>query len=301
MGFALPKTYLKGKITVIRERGTGINTLGLLKGSGNRNNNKLIVIGAHLDHIGRGRRSSRAKKTDLGKYILELMITLSGIAALLEIAEYLSDLRQKGLFFTEHDILFVTWSGEEIGLIGSSYFVKNFTLPHGKTINEKVMAYLNMDMIGRFKDKLTLHGVGSSSKWSAFIQKANISTGINLNLQQDSHIPTDTTSFVSKSIPILSAFTGLHDDYHSPTDTADKINHCKGIVKCAELFSSYSLFFPRKRIWISLNRPPRKKDGCSESLFGDNSQLFSNRQAGSFTQWSHQGGPADKAGQWRMI
>ena len=52
MGFALPKTYLKGKITVIRERGTGINTLALLKGSGNRNNNKLIVIGAHLDHIG---------------------------------------------------------------------------------------------------------------------------------------------------------------------------------------------------------------------------------------------------------
>ena len=296
MGFALPKTYLKGKITVIRERGTGINTLGLLKGSGNRNNNKLIVIGAHLDHIGRGRRSSRAKKTDFGKIHPGADDNASGIAALLEIAEYLSDLRQKGLFFTDHDILFVTWSGEEIGLIGSSYFVKNFTLPHGKTINEKVMAYLNMDMIGRFKDKLTLHGVGSSSKWSAFIQKANISTGINLNLQQDSHIPTDTTSFVSKSIPILSAFTGLHDDYHSPTDTADKINH-KGIVKCAELFSKLLIILSSEEDLDFIEQtPPKKRMGALRAYLGTIPNYSQTDKQGVLLSGVTKGGPADKAG-----
>ena len=91
-------------------------------------------------------------------------------------------------------------------------------------------------MIGRLKDKITIHGVGSSTSWRKIIQQANVPLRINLNLQNDSHVPTDTTSFYSKGVPILSAFTGLHDDYHSPTDTAEKINY-QGIVKCTELFT----------------------------------------------------------------
>ena len=91
-------------------------------------------------------------------------------------------------------------------------------------------------MIGRLKDKITIHGVGSSTSWRKIIQQANVPLRINLNLQNDSHVPTDTTSFYSKGVPILSAFTGLHDDYHSPTDTAEKLNY-QGIVKCARLFS----------------------------------------------------------------
>ena len=197
---------------------------------------------------------------------------------------------------TQHDIVFVAWSGEEIGLIGSSYFVKSLKMSPNNPINKKVMAYLNMDMIGRLNDKLTLHGIGSSSKWSTFIQKANISVGINLNLQKDSHIPTDTTSFVSKSIPVLSAFTGLHDDYHSPTDTADKINH-EGVVKCAELFSKLLVILSAQTdIDFIVQTPPKKRMGSLRAYLGTIPNYSQTDKKGVLLSGVTKGGPADKAG-----
>ena len=296
MGFALSKVTLKGKIDVTREKGNGINTIGMLKGSENKDSKKLIIVGAHLDHIGRGRRSSRAKKTDFGKIHPGADDNASGIAALLEIAEFLCHLKKKGLLVTQHDIVFVAWSGEEIGLIGSSYFVKSLKMSPNNPINKKVMAYLNMDMIGRLNDKLTLHGIGSSSKWSTFIQKANISVGINLNLQKDSHIPTDTTSFVSKSIPVLSAFTGLHDDYHSPTDTADKINH-EGVVKCAELFSKLLVILSAQTdMDFIVQTPPKKRMGSLRAYLGTIPNYSQTDKKGVLLSGVTKGGPADKAG-----
>ena len=296
MGFALSKVTLKGKIDVTREKGNGINTIGMLKGSENKDSKKLIIVGAHLDHIGRGRRSSRAKKTDFGKIHPGADDNASGIAALLEIAEFLCHLKKKGLLVTQHDIVFVAWSGEEIGLIGSSYFVKSLKMSPNNPPNKKVMAYLNMDMIGRLNDKLTLHGIGSSSKWSTFIQKANISVGINLNLQKDSHIPTDTTSFVSKSIPVLSAFTGLHDDYHSPTDTADKINH-EGVVKCAELFSKLLVILSAQtEMDFIVQTPPKKRMGALRAYLGTIPNYSQTDIKGVLLSGVTKGGPADKAG-----
>ena len=118
-------------------------------------------------------------------------------------------------------VIFVCWSGEEIGLIGSGAFCDHPPVPLNK-----IVAYVNADMVGRMRDnKLTLQGVGSSHAWRRLIEKRNIAAGFNLALQDDPYLPTDVTSFYTKNVPVLNFFTGAHEDYHRPTDTADKIDY----------------------------------------------------------------------------
>ena len=111
--------------------------------------------------------------------------------------------------------------GEEIGLVGSSHFAnKILSSKKVKGGDKTIVAYLNMDMIGRMKEKMTIHGVGSSSVWRKIIQQANVPVRLNLNLQNDSHIPTDTTFiFTVKEFQSSVHLLVLHDDYHSPADT----------------------------------------------------------------------------------
>jgi predicted metalloprotease with PDZ domain len=88
-------------------------------------------------------------------------------------------------------------------------------------------ACLNMDMIGRFDKNLVMQGVGSSSWWPKEIEKRNAVTGLPITTQNDAHLATDSTSFYTRGVPTLNAFTGAHADYHMPSDTADKINYEK--------------------------------------------------------------------------
>src|SRR5262249_9798296 len=118
-------------------------------------------------------------------------------------------------------MIFCFWSGEEIGLIGSSYFVE-----HPLVALSNVAAYINFDMVGRLADnKVTLQGVGSSGTWRRLIEKRNVAAGFNLVLQEDPYLPTDVTAFYPKQVAVMSFFTGSHEDYHRPTDTAEKLNY----------------------------------------------------------------------------
>ena len=100
------------------------------------------------------------------------------------------------------------------------------------------------------------------------IQQANVPIRLNLNLQNDSHIPTDTTSFYSKGVPIISAFTGLHNDYHSPTDTADKINF-EGIRKCSALSRIVTQLAHTEDIdYISQKRPTKNNRAKLRACLG---------------------------------
>ena len=87
-----------------------------------------------------------------------------------------------------------------------------------------------MDMVGRYRQRLTLNGIGSSSVWPHIVERANILAQLNLKLASDSYVPSDATSFYLAGIPVLAAFTGSHEDYHRPSDTADKINY-RGLAK----------------------------------------------------------------------
>ena len=135
------------------------------------------------------------------------------------------------------------WSGEELGLHGSDHFVEQcverfgeeIELPadegeEGRTIQSigsKYVAYLNMDMVGRFDGKLVLQGLGSSDWWAGEIEKRNLVTGLALQQSNDTNLPTDATEFYRAGVPILAAFTGSHNDYHTPRDTPDKLNYEK--------------------------------------------------------------------------
>ena len=98
-----------------------------------------------------------------------------------------------------------------------------------------IVAYVNFDMIGRLRtNRLNLQGIGSSSAWRRIIERKNIIAGFDLNLMDDPYLPSDTTAFYPKGIPVLAFFTGGHDDYHRPTDDAEKLDF-EGIERIAKL------------------------------------------------------------------
>ena len=186
-----------------------------------------IVIGAHIDHLGQEGISSRSSGENKKKTHHGADDNASGVAALIELAEYLVDLHKTSKLKLERDLIFCCWSGEELGLFGSNAFVKTSWEKAGKPESLKALfgAYLNMDMVGRFKNKLTIQGVGSSSIWRGEIEKRNVPVGLPIALNDDVYLPTDTMPFYLKGIPILAAFTGAHTDYHKHTDTIEKINY----------------------------------------------------------------------------
>ena len=296
MGFTLDSKGMKSSIKILRNKGTCKNTIGYLDGN---KNGKLdypyILVGAHLDHVGFGESSSRARKKDKGKIHPGADDNGSGVSALLEIIRLLLN-DPKLSTNLKVDVVFATWSGEEIGLVGSSFFANQLSFTKENS-ERPIIAYLNMDMIGRLREKMTIHGVGSSTSWRKIIQKANVPLRINLNLQNDSHIPTDTTSFYSKGVPILSAFTGLHDDYHSPSDTADKINY-DGINKCAKLFTRIiSTLSEYGTIdYLSQQAPSSKSRTKLSAYLGTIPNYSQTDQKGVLLSGVTQKGPADIAG-----
>jgi hypothetical protein len=117
-------------------------------------------------------------------------------------------------------ILFASFAGEELGLLGSAHWVQNPTLPL-----DKAVAMLNMDMIGRIKDgKVYIGGVGTGSTLKALLEQAQTGSGFKIEYSPGGYSASDHTSFVTKRIPVLFFFSGLHSDYHKPSDTWDKID-----------------------------------------------------------------------------
>lgn len=176
-----------------------------------------IVIGAHYDHLGLGHdKNSRAAKPE-GKIHNGADDNASGTAGVLELANYFSNNKKAEKF----NFLFMCYSGEELGLIGSKKWCDAPTYPL-----DKISYMINMDMIGRLNDttkKLIIYGVGTSPVWVPILD----SIKSNFSIKKDSAGigPSDQTSFYLKNIPVLHFFTGQHEDYHKPSDDADKINY----------------------------------------------------------------------------
>ncbi len=230
-GFTIHKAKISAQIDVDQEKRTGRNTLGRLKSDDPEANKKpAVVIGAHIDHLGASAGpGSLAKDDEKDQIHFGADDNASGIAGLLEIAEYLADQKKAGKLKLKRDLIFAAWSGEELGLLGSSHFVREVAKAakgnENSPIGDHFAAYLNMDMIGRLDKTLVMQGLGSSDYWSGAIERRNAPIGIPITTQQDTYLPTDATVFYLRKVPILSAFTGSHEDYHTPRDTADKINY----------------------------------------------------------------------------
>ena len=188
---------------------TGNNVIGFVD---NKAENT-IIIGAHYDHLGFGGEGSLYR--DSIKAIHNgADDNASGIAILLNLA---ARLKEKN---TNNNYLFMAFSGEEMGLLGSNYFIKN------PTINTKKVSYMiNMDMVGRMKKDSTLavYGTGTSPIFKQVLKSHNDNFKL---VQQESGVgPSDHTSFYLADMPVLHFFTGQHEDYHKPGDDSEKLNY----------------------------------------------------------------------------
>ena len=293
MGFKIKDSQLAVKTDLIREKKQARNVLGLLE-TGDKPAKGIIVIGAHIDHLGKGAASSRASGDKRNQIHHGADDNASGSAAMMEIAQYMSDLKKRGKLPSGFDLLFAAWSGEELGLIGSAYFIRK-RHPHSRPI----AAYLNMDMVGRFQDKLTLQGVGSSDIWKGVIERANIPVGIPIQINTDTNLPTDTTSFYPRGIPILNAFTNTHEDYHTPTDTAEKINYprTKDVAQLMALVTRQLLKMDSAPKYIATKGGDKKvKRGSLRAYLGTIPDYASGGNKGVLLSGVAKDGPADKAG-----
>ena len=215
-GFALPNVSATVHAAVVREKQTGHNVVGYLPATTASALKPWVGIGAHYDHLGHGGNgNSLARKEEAGQTHAGADDNASGSAAVLAVATALS--REP----RHRNVLVAFWSGEELGLLGSNAFVASPPLAI-----DQLAAYLNFDMVGRMQDnKLTVQALGSSPGWASILERANVTAGFDLLLQQDPYQPTDVATFNGAGVPALTFFTGTHADYHRPTDTADNIDY----------------------------------------------------------------------------
>jgi len=188
---------------------TGTNVIGFID---NKAENT-IIIGAHYDHLGYGAEGSlfRGESQEIHNGADD---NASGVAVMLNLVE---KLKEKN---TGNNYLFMAFSGEEMGLLGSNYFTKNPTIDL-----TKANFMLNMDMVGRLKQDSTLavYGVGTSPILKQVVKANNSKFKI---IQKESGVgPSDHTSFYNSDIPVLHLFTGQHEDYHKPGDDTQKLNY----------------------------------------------------------------------------
>ena len=188
---------------------TGTNVLGFI----NNNATSTIVVGAHYDHLGFGAEGSLYRGEDKAIHN-GADDNASGVAVMLNLASKLKNTN------TSNNYLFMAFSGEEMGLLGSNYFVKNATIPL-----DSINYMLNMDMVGRLKKDSTLavYGVGTTPIFKQVINASNNKFKI---IEKESGVgPSDHTSFYLGDIPVLHFFTGQHKDYHKPSDDSELLNY----------------------------------------------------------------------------
>lgn len=202
------------KTDIGKKKRTGHNVIGYIDNGAPTT----VVLGAHFDHLGYGEDGNSMLRT--GEKLIHNGAddNASGTAALIELARIIKKSKAKN-----NNYLFIAFSGEELGLFGSKYFVENPTIDLSS-----VNYMLNMDMVGRLNDStksLAVGGYGTSPQWASVVNVQDKKIPFTIKLDSSGTGPSDHTSFYRKDIPVLFFFTGQHKDYHRPSDDADKINY----------------------------------------------------------------------------
>ncbi len=281
MGFALKGVAVSARIEVKQKTARGRNVVGRLLAGDQPSVFGAVLVGAHIDHLGSGRSGSSLARDDEQSLIhFGADDNASGVAAMLEVAEYLARQKADGKVSMKRDLIIAAWSGEELGLFGSQHFVESVkrsmdsfhpsspeaakaaadphAMPENQDISPLIGACLNMDMVGRYNGSLILQGISSSPEWKSAAE-LNATIGLNLKLSNDVNLPTDASSFYRAGVPILSAFTGSHTDYHTPRDTPEKLNY-EDAAKIARLMGLIT------RKLVAAEQPPKfvKQEGLQE-------------------------------------
>lgn len=216
------------KAGIFKTKATARNVLGILEGTDEKLKNEFIVIGGHYDHLGYGEHGGSLGGSEAkGQIHNGADDNASGTSGVINLAKAFSQIPNR-----PRSLVFMAFSGEEEGLLGSDYYTKNPTIPL-----EQCITMINLDMIGRLqKDQLQIGGIGTSPTFEAEMNALNEHFGFKLSLNKAGRGPSDHTSFYVKNIPVLFFFTGVHSDYHKPSDDVDKVNY-EGTEKIIEMVS----------------------------------------------------------------
>ncbi len=188
------------------------NVSGVLRGTEGA---PVLVVGAHMDHLGEGTSSSLAPGVEAIHNGAD--DNASGVAVILEMARVLGELPEAQ---RPYEIHFIAFGAEEMGLLGSKHYVEHID----PALRGRMVAMLNFDMVGRLGSEqgLVVAGMGTSSVWADLVEKARGEQEVRAS--DDGYGASDQTSFYEAGLPVLHFFTGTHSDYHKPSDDIDKIN-----------------------------------------------------------------------------
>ena len=288
-GFDLP---LEGDIEARLEKrqATGYNVVGHLPPTVAAARDKpYVMLGAHYDHLGRGRGGdSLARGAEAGQIHNGADDNASGVAAVLAAGARLAGAaRGRG-------IILALWSGEELGLLGSADFVAQEPVPM-----DSIAAYLNFDMVGRLRDDtLNLQAVGSSSIWTGLAEELNEPVGLNLTFVADPYLPTDVRSLNAARVPSLNFFTGSHEDYHRPTDDADTLNY-EGLDRIVDLATALAANLanrPDAPDYVRVQEVQQRGGGATMRIFTGTIPDYTQEVEGLALSGVVGGGPAEAAG-----
>ncbi|MFH1422820.1 MAG: M28 family peptidase [Planctomycetota bacterium] len=203
--FPIKDSLVSISIKIEAKESTDRNVISYIEGSDPNLKNELIIIGAHYDHLG---------KHD-NKIFFGANDNSSGTTCLLEIAEGFSLMKEK----PSRSLMFIAFTGEEVGLIGSSYYVQNPLVPLKDTV-----FMVNIDMVGTGKGSVFIGGGNLHTEIEKICKTASTETGLKANIQKSTAEGSDHNSFISHNIPALFIVSSTSSDYHTPQDTADKID-----------------------------------------------------------------------------
>lgn len=208
------------------------NVVGMLPArEGSKTAAEYVVVGAHYDHLGHG-----GSPSSLAPGVIAVHPgaddNASGSALVMDVARRLSALPRR----PARNVVFITFGAEELGTIGSHYWVEHPPVPVGS-----IAAMINADMVGRLREgKLIVEGTGTAARWPELARAASAGLSLDLAFGTEGFGASDHTSFTAARVPVAFLFTGVHDDYHRPSDTADKIN-AEGEERVATLAARLAL------------------------------------------------------------
>jgi hypothetical protein len=283
----LKEWRLTGQITVNRREAEVKNVVAVLEGEG-PHADETIVVGAHYDHLGFGGEGSfLPDKREIHNGADD---NASGTADLIEVARRLATLGHK----LPRRVVFIAFTGEERGLLGSAYYCRHPLFPLDKTV-----AMLNMDMVGRLSDaKLTVQGVDTAKQFGEVLDKANADYDFKITRQSGGFGPSDHSSFYGHKIPVMHFFTGIHKDYHRPSDDFDKIN-VPGMRQVAGLVTDVALALAEadsRPTYQETKRPAMAGGGGGDRPYFGSIPDFAPTEPGYGISGVTSGSPADKGG-----
>jgi Tol biopolymer transport system component len=281
-------------VALARRSAPAFNVVGRLEPLAPEGDGRFLVVGAHYDHLGRGEAGSMEPGSNEIHHGAD--DNASGVAALLEAARELA-LRRSEL---RRPILFVAFTGEESGLLGSSHFVRH---PPEGIEPARALAMLNLDMVGRLREEtLTVFGVDSAEEWTEKVAAACERARLVCKLSGDGYGPSDQTPFYAAGVPVLHLFTGTHDQYHRPSDLPTTINATGG-ARVARLTAELAFAASTREAPLTLVRaaaPPAARGdlrsfGAALGTVPDYSGPGEGKR-GMLLAGVRAGGPADLAG-----